>query len=338
MFQSLVLKNFQNHKLKKIEFSPTVTTIVGASDEGKTSILRGLCLLCLNRPSGYSYVKDGSKRATVSLEVDNRKIRRARGKGVNGYYLDGKRFAAFRNGVPSDIEDVLKIGDVNFQGQIAFPYLFTESPGRVAKHLNLIINLQIIDQTVANCASELRSARSSLQATTERLIEARKNKKDLSFVPNLIEEYNQLKEIKEDHDTIVIKSRLLRSIIEQGERHYSIVDRANLGHSRGKELIAIGTSARELQDQSKQLQNLINQIKDESLVVHTPEPNIKRLLSFRDKGDKLAENRRNLEWLVNDFLKEQKEFNLLDTTLKATEKILHKKSKGRCPICGQKIA
>lgn len=337
MLEKLILRNFQNHTRKEIEFDPGVTTIVGASDEGKTAILRGLRFVCLNQPNGVGFVKDDHRSASVIVYVDGTSVSRKRGKGVNSYFLGKKKYKSFRTKVPAEIERLINVGEVNFQNQITLPYWFTESPGKVAKNLNQIINLQIIDQTVAKVSQQLRSAKAQLQATEDRLAEAKENKKNLSFVPELVKEYQKLKRLKKHHERIALESSGLRSLTRVGLEHSGTIQSALHAIVDGTNAIAVGERVQKMRRERKCLSVLVDQISDLESHVCVPDPDLTPILEVRSIGDKVAESRRNLEMLVNDFNKEQKEYTLVCSQLESLEKALHKKTKGKCPVCGKRL-
>ena len=52
MIKSVELKNFQSHNQSRLEFCDGVNIIVGASDSGKSAILRGLFWVLYNNPNG----------------------------------------------------------------------------------------------------------------------------------------------------------------------------------------------------------------------------------------------------------------------------------------------
>ncbi len=66
---SLQLVNFQVHTGLIIDFSPGITTIVGPTDHGKSSILRALRWVCLNDLSGEQFIREGRKSCAVCLFV-----------------------------------------------------------------------------------------------------------------------------------------------------------------------------------------------------------------------------------------------------------------------------
>src|SRR6185503_10180498 len=110
--ESLKLENFQCHGSTTISFSPTITTIKGPSDVGKSSILRALGWICLNNIPGEEFIKEGEKETGVTLDIstgkgEDWKIVRIRGKHTNTYELDGEEFKAFGTSVPQPIADLL---------------------------------------------------------------------------------------------------------------------------------------------------------------------------------------------------------------------------------------
>jgi predicted ATPase len=120
VLRSVKLRNFQKHGKRKVKLDDNLTTIVGPSDAGKSSIIRALGFVCLN-DSEKSYTKFGKPRAEVSVLVGNNKVDRIKGKAVNGFRLNGRTYKAFRKGVPAPIEELLNVVPENFQRQLDPP-------------------------------------------------------------------------------------------------------------------------------------------------------------------------------------------------------------------------
>ena len=121
MIKRLRIKNFQKHKSIDIEFDEHVTSIVGPSDTGKSALIRALKWVCSNKPNGNDFIRQGSKKCSVRVEVNGHKITRSRG-AENTYHLDKEVFHAFGNNVPKEIEHVLRMDEINFQGQHDSPF------------------------------------------------------------------------------------------------------------------------------------------------------------------------------------------------------------------------
>ena len=156
MITKIILRNFQCYKKLTIDFRSPVFTLCGESDLGKSAILRAIRWVFLNQPDGDSFIRDGAKSCKVTVIVDDHKVVRKKGKGINAYWLDGKRFVSFGRGVPDPIAQVLHADAANFQNQIEPPYWFTESPSQISKNLNQIVNLGVMGIAMQDIASRIR--------------------------------------------------------------------------------------------------------------------------------------------------------------------------------------
>lgn len=157
MLKLLRLRNFQKHKKLTIKFSPQITTIVGPSDQGKSAILRALHWLAFNRPAGDAFRTHGTPETVAQLITDKHTITRRKGKGVNTYSLDKKKLKAFGSDPPEPIVNALQLQAFNFQLQHDSPFWLTLSAGEVAKRLNSVVDLTIIDESVKRARSAVRS-------------------------------------------------------------------------------------------------------------------------------------------------------------------------------------
>lgn len=182
MLERLTIRDFQKHEKLAIDFDPSITTIVGPSDAGKSAVIRAIGWLATNRPSGTDYIRHGAEAARVSLAVDGKTIRRRRSGTANTYKLDDKEYKAFGHDVPEPISKLLNIGDDNFQWQLDPPFWFTEGAPAVSRKLNAIIDLSVIDDVLANLAAQTRKAKTVVEVTEQRLADARAAAKGLAWV------------------------------------------------------------------------------------------------------------------------------------------------------------
>src|SRR5579885_1820961 len=118
MLESLTLKNFQCHRDLEIDFDPSITCIVGPTDYGKRSILRGLIWILLNQPRGDGFIRYGEDYAENTLHIDSHTIVRGRRKSYNYYSLDGSTpYEAFGTTVPDEISKILAVHPISIQRQ-----------------------------------------------------------------------------------------------------------------------------------------------------------------------------------------------------------------------------
>lgn len=191
----LVLRNFQRHRKLVLPLSSQVTTIIGDTDAGKSAVLRALRWACRNKPNGADFVRHGQKRCRVLVRTEGHKIERRRGK-ENSYFLDGSELKAFGSDVPSPVQKVLRLTDLNFQLQHDPPFWFALSAGELAQRLNEIVNLSKID----SFHKRIRAGQSKAKAEVEvRREAARKLKAELLGmrpVEQFLQELEKLEKIE----------------------------------------------------------------------------------------------------------------------------------------------
>ena len=216
MLERLRLVNFQCHSDLRIVLDPQVTTIVGSSDVGKSAVLRALRWVAENKPSGDAFVRNGESSCSVSLWLDGRKVIRRKGKATNEMLLDGQAFRAFGSDVPGPIADLFNVGEVNFQAQHDSPFWFSLTAGQVSRELNSVVNLDVIDRTLAGVASSLRRTRAVEEVCRDRLEETTKEIESLDWVPEMLEDFVVLEEMENAVWKMEALILSLQTVVEEG--------------------------------------------------------------------------------------------------------------------------
>ena len=194
MIQRLRIVNFQGHSETVLEFSPGVNTIVGTSDAGKSSIVRALLWAVTNRPAGIAFSRrDGSGTVEVELEVLNDDgihiVRRVKGKRTNEYYVDKTKLTDVGQDVPTLVDEVLNIGELNAQRQLDPHYLVLDTPGAVGRTINEAIHLERVAPILADMNSRIRSLGAALDLAREELQDKTTQLSQLSGIPSIREAY-----------------------------------------------------------------------------------------------------------------------------------------------------
>lgn len=145
-------------------------------------MLRALSLVATNRPSGTEYVTHGESKCEVTLDFDDHVLKRCRGERINTYHLDGKEFAAFGSSVPDEIAQALKLDEINFQRQLDGPFWLGDPASKVARELNRIVDLGLIDEALANVANECRRLKAAVELTEKRKDEAKHRANATDFI------------------------------------------------------------------------------------------------------------------------------------------------------------
>ena len=89
MIKKLNILNFQSHKDTSLSFAPGVNVIVGASDSGKSAIIRALRWLIWNRPVGDAFRSHwGGETQVVVVTDELDTITRLKEKSGNYYFIN----------------------------------------------------------------------------------------------------------------------------------------------------------------------------------------------------------------------------------------------------------
>ena len=167
MIQKLKIKNFQSHGETELEFHKGVNIVVGASDAGKSTIIRAIRWIIWNRPSGDAIRSVWGGETSAEIVTDGVAIKR--GKDKTDYYElyngTGKPtvFKAIGTGVPEELNGVLNLSEINISYQLDAPFLLSETPGDVAKHFNRVAKLDMIDRATSNINSAIRDITSDIK-------------------------------------------------------------------------------------------------------------------------------------------------------------------------------
>ena len=93
MIKEIDIVNFQSHKSTHLDLVPGVNVIVGASDSGKSAIIRALRWLIWNRPVGDAFISHWADGGFVNIVTDQMDvIQRAKGPGGNQYRINEEIF------------------------------------------------------------------------------------------------------------------------------------------------------------------------------------------------------------------------------------------------------
>lgn len=174
MLQSIRL-TLQSHKATLVEFHPGVNYIIGRSRQGKSTILRGLIKVAWNRPTQgmerWVHKHDPKNVSDIEVVTSEGHSVDLRIGSPQTYTVDGEELSGFGQGVPQAVTDALRLGELNISGQHDRPFLLFDTPGEVARTLNRVVRLDVIDRTLANWAAEKRRNDREVQIQEARIRE-----------------------------------------------------------------------------------------------------------------------------------------------------------------------
>jgi len=345
MIKSLKLHNFQSHQDTTLEFDPRVNVIVGASDSGKTAIIRALRWLRWNRPLGDEFRSTWGGDTSVSIDLGEHEISRLRTKDFNGYVLGiNDVFEATKGDVPTEITDILNIGEINLQQQLDSPFLLSESPGAVAEHFNHVAHLDQIDLGLRNVQSWIRQLEQDIKSDERRRSELEEELKQFEHLEQFEVEVEVLEGLEQDMIQKINHKRQLQSIVDELNQIFTSKQALQSKISMEVVLIPIleATERKRAKMQEVQkLKDLVYEIEDTQKVIESwsttteMEREVSELIILYQKRRKLKTDLDNLNILYNNVEDTHMEYDTQMTKLKAMEKTFHNEFPDICPLCGK---
>jgi len=375
MLSRLKINNFQKHSDLEVKFDEKITAIVGESDVGKSSILRAIKWIAFNRPRGDGFIKDGEKEVSVKLKMDKSVLERKRGK-ENLYIVDKQRLVAFGNDVPPQVDGIMNLGEENFAFQHDPPFFFCETAGEVARRLNKIADLDIIDTVSANIASKMRKTKATKEVVEERLKTVIEEVESLQYVDQLEKDLSVLEIAEEENQARSTRMACLSDLMNEAILSHKKASRLLKAHLSASGLAKRGTEAIEVRESLISIQDLVEsvQIEEQRMKVQVPNlgglsqlvedvgeqsyrldhlSSLVKLVKIEDKKkQKKIPDIRKLSRLVENIQKNKKLLknleNFVNSGVKLTdnrvekelvlaEERLEKEMGGLCPLCGSEI-
>lgn len=327
MLESLLLKNFQAHRNLEIRFSPTVTSIVGPSDVGKTAIIRALRWAFLNEALG-GIQRHNTKKTIARLVIDGHTINRKRVGGTNSYSYDGKSYTAIKRDVPSSIRSLLRVGRVSFQGQHDSPYWLSDTGGSVSRELNAIVDLGIIDRTLGNIASQSRDAGSDLKAAERRFETAKQEAEELKWVEECQAEYRDLESAANTLGEVSRRAADLTASLAKATAAQTALYGGKDRLAAAQILLLAAKVAAKASQAKKELANTLGKATAaaSAAALQVPEPHT---LGFA------LQHREQLEALITKLEAQESKICQVQKRLHTSSKQLERQMGKRCPVCGK---
>ena len=247
MINSIKIQNFQSHVNTTLDLDPGVTAIVGPSNCGKSAVFRALNWLINNRPGGNEFHSWAGGDPSIMLNLDSNNVTRSRRANENIYTLNDQEFKAFGTNVPEPIQKALNISDINFQFQLDDPFLFGETPGNIARKLNEVVDLAVIDKALFNINQRYRQEVNQLKNAEDKKAE----------LVDELEEYSWLPEAEE---SLIELERLDSSIIHNKQQAVALEINVKEIYHIEKEIDQISSGPIKVENEVQELINLDNKI------------------------------------------------------------------------------
>lgn len=329
------IKGFRTHRRIDVRLDPAITTITGRNFAGKSTIIRALIWVAMNEPLGTSFINWDMKKAAVRVTTEGNKITRTRSKSINSYKLNEKKpYTTFSKDVPPDIAKIFNVSSINFQGQQDGAFWFCETAGEVSRQLNAIINLDIIDTTLTNIASDARTAQTIINTTTKDLEQAIQRKKDLKYVKKLNKDLLNVESLQrrylENAGLLLSLNESLKLVAE----YKAVNDFQSRVATRGKEVLSKGRKYQKIAVRLEALSKLIETGTQLGIVLTHRPPSLIPLNKLMTVMKKKMDEYNLLKEVIEDIRISMERKTETERELKCLKQKLKKARGKRCPLCG----
>lgn len=186
IISQIQIENFQSHENTVLKLHPGINVVVGASDSGKSAIVRALRWLVWNKPGGDAFRSTWGGDTVVTLQLDTgSQVRRVRTSKINEYSIDNEVYHAFGSEPPEDVQKLLNFAEINLQQQLDRPFLLDNSPGQVAQYLNSVAHLDVIDRATSSINGWVRGLNTQLKHLEEQQSKFQERLEEFAYLPEM---------------------------------------------------------------------------------------------------------------------------------------------------------
>ena len=361
MIQEIIIQNSQSLKNIHLQLAEGINTLIGDTDSGKSATFRTLEWFFKNRPTTainalWSW-SGGDIHVAVKLDDlwIGRKVilhRNKRGEIIkdDDYYYTGKdteknRLRAFGNGPPpEEITKILNLQDVNFQPQMALPFLLSQSAGKVGKFLNDAAGLDIIAKSESNIKSVLSKEKNQFELAKveqKRLIEDWKN---FEWVKKAESDLVKLEKLDDEIFDIKKEASELDKLLDDIDAVETEIEKIKpLLNSRKTVdgLMALLEEIKTISDEAEKLDALLNDINDTEAEIEEKkklllaEKTVERLRDLNAQIANLQMDINGLGELLENIVNGEHELQMEKLELEKAENKFHEMFPNKCPLCGK---
>lgn len=258
MIRSIAIENVQSHISSELPFHEGVNVITGDTDAGKSVIIKLIRWVKDNRPTGEEYknwdaAEDDQMAGEIITDEDTVAIIRKDGK--TSYSLNnGKPLEALDKSVPLEITEALNLADYNIQTQFQNYFLLQDTPGEVARKINELTGLDVIDTLYSNIAHEIRNTNTEINISKNVIKETKESLKQyqnldeidklitsientyqisldttskINFITKLVRSYDSIQKEWEEANTVVELEKTVDSLLKDQVKLDSLKEKQN---------------------------------------------------------------------------------------------------------------
>ena len=229
------------------------------------------------------------------------------------------------------------MGKINFQGQFDSHFWFSETAGEVSRQLNKIVNLEVVDKTMANIASELRKTKTKTEIYKEEMEKAEIRKKELLFVKDMHTELNEIESLDRKRSQKATESTTIAELVNSVQSYREAHKNGLELTCNGKKVMIMWDKYANLGESYENLLNLTIQAGNYQKQIKARPPSIKPLQKLKDSWKTSKYEYDHLVGFLNTIKTYKTDLCLAEDNLKELQKEFKKVMGKVCPLCKRKM-
>ena len=288
MIQEIRYQNVQAHRQRRLAFEPGLNVIVGETDKGKSSLIRGLRWLALHE-SASGLITHGETVMKVGVKTPNGTIIRFKDSKESGYKLGEEYFKACKTDQPKEVQDRLSLTEINFQSQFDSMFLLAATGGQRAKEINKLVALEDIDLATTWLKSKSAKLATLMQAAEGKISKCNADLEAYVDLDERLKIYASLREVFDRISENNTRAKALTQVICEVEAIDSLLSTNLAATMRLEKLIAALERLEATKAAKAALESLVS---DQKAVESLPSLDaaikaLEGLISIRERQSKL---------------------------------------------------
>lgn len=243
------VKDYQIIKQAILDFKPGLTSIIGPSNNGKSSILKAIKSAVYTEP-GSTPIRTGAQSYIVGIQDNGHTVVYQKKDGSSKYLVDDKSYSKFGLSTPEEVSTALNIRELilngnkvqlNFWNQMDKPFLLDKSAGELFKFIldsgendqlssvlkAMVTDRQSLNKEADNLQGQITALEDSIdkqQKESDKLVPVIEKANNLIDKKSKYDELNKLKELIQNYfilDKRIEEHETDLKIIKDKEKIYS---------------------------------------------------------------------------------------------------------------------
>jgi DNA repair exonuclease SbcCD ATPase subunit len=229
------------------------------------------------------------------------------------------------------------VNDYSFAGQHDPPFWVGMSPPELARQLNKLVDLDVIDLVTSRVSSRIRQYTVEERVVGERYKDACGRVTATAYVPTMDEILQSLESLQSEIHQLRQRSLGLNQLVAEIKWDQQRLAQLKGLLIKGKVLARKGGELINRQNWYNKVKAIVDDINQLQRKTGRPVPDLSELTKLKEECEASVKREEGLSGLLEVVASSERELKGLKERLVAARKQLKEETKGLCPICGGKL-